>query len=205
MAERTLIARVRPDAQDPQLLVVASPVVGVADGVPRAGRFLNAFDRVLTLKILGERHTLRLPRDVQGLIVEACIPNAYTPVAYNDALLRIDPRGAQAGGADAAGGASTGGTREVGDREGAGLIKITAPSEGIFYRRSGPDAPAYVEVGSPVGAGTVLGLVEVMKCFNQITYGGPGLPERGEIVKILAPDTGEVQFGDELFWVRPIG
>jgi biotin carboxyl carrier protein len=50
----------------------------------------------------------------------------------------------------------------------------------------------------------VLGLVEVMKCFNQITYGGPGLPERGEIVKILGPDTGEVQFGDELFWVRPM-
>lgn len=201
MAERTLIARVRPDAQDPQLLVVASPVVGVADGVPSAGRFLNAFDRVLTLKILNERHTLRLPRDVQGLIVEACIPNAYTPVAYNDALLRIDPRAA-AGGAGAALAADR--TRAATAGESAGLIKITAPSEGIFYRRPAPDAPAYVDVGSPVGAGTVLGLVEVMKCFNPITYGGPGLPERGEIAKVLAPDTGEVQFGDELFWVRPV-
>jgi biotin carboxyl carrier protein len=201
MAERTLIARVRPDAQDPQLLVVASPAVGIADGAPRAGRFLNPFDRVLTLKILNERHTLRLPRDVQGLIIEACIPNAYTPVAYNDALLRIDPR-AGAGGTGAA--ATMDGARGAAEGESAGLIKITAPSEGIFYRRPAPDAPAYVEVGSPVGAGTVLGLVEVMKCFNPITYGGPGLPERGEIVKVLAPDTGEVQFGDELFWVRPI-
>ncbi len=201
MAERTLIARVRPDAQDPQLLVVASPVVGVADGAPRAGRYLNPFDRVLTLKIMNERHTLRLPRDVQGRVVEACIPNAYTPVAFNDVLLRIDPRAA-AGGAGA--GARANGTQAATEGESAGLIKITAPSEGIFYRRSSPDAPAYVEIGSPVGAGTVLGLVEVMKCFNQITYGGPDLPERGEIVKILAPDTGEVQFGDELFWVRPI-
>jgi biotin carboxyl carrier protein len=199
MAERTLIARVRADEKDPETLIVASPVVAMADGAPRAGAFLNPFDRVISLKVLHQRYALRLPRDVQGRVVESLIPNAFTPIAYNQPLARLDPRAGVAGaGAAAVGGEVAGGAGA------AGLLRITAPSEGIFYRRGGPDAPAYVEVGARVGAGTVLGLVEVMKCFNQITYGGPGFPDRGEIVKVLAEDAAEVQFGQELFWVKPL-
>ena len=52
-------------------------------------------------------------------------------------------------------------------------------------------------------SGTVLGLVEVMKCFNQITYGGPDLPARGTVAQILAEDAAEVQFGQALFRVKP--
>lgn len=203
MAERTLIARVRADDQDPALLLVTSPVVAMADGAPKPGAFLNPLDRVIALKILHQRYALRLPRDVQGRIVEALIPNAFTPVAYDQPLARLDPRAAQ-GGDPARGGAAVGAAGAAADAGEAGWIHITAPSEGIFYRRPTPDAPAYVEPGAPVAHGTVLGLVEVMKCFNQITYGGPGLPARGEIVKVLAEDAAEVQFGQELFWVKPL-
>jgi biotin carboxyl carrier protein len=62
-----------------------------------------------------------------------------------------------------------------------------------------------VEVGSHVAAGSLLGLVEIMKCFHHITYGGPGLPEQGEITKILAEDASEVRFGQPLFRVKPNG
>lgn len=203
MAERVLIARVRADAGDPETLLVTAPGVGIADGVPRAGLFLNQLDRLTTVKILGVRHVLRLPRDVQGRVVETFIPQAATPVGYDAPLVRIDPRGHAAdAGADPSGGAGHGGG---GEQAGSDLIKITATSEGIFYRRSSPETPPFVEVGSLIATGSVLGLVEVMKCFNPITYGGPGLPERGEIVKVLAADAGEVQFGQELFWVRPTG
>ena len=51
----------------------------------------------------------------------------------------------------------------------------------------------------------MLGLVEIMKCFHHITYGGVGLPESGEIVKILADDASEVRFGQPLFHVKPAG
>jgi acetyl-CoA carboxylase biotin carboxyl carrier protein len=200
MAERTLIARVRADEKDPGMLIVASPVVAMADGAPRAGAFLNPFDRVISLKVLHQRYALRLPRDVQGRVIESLIPNAFTPIAYNQPLARLDPRGAAVGAPATVAGAAAGGS----ESGGAGVIRVTAPSEGIFYRRGAPDAPAFVEVGARVGAGTVLGLVEVMKCFNQITYGGPGFPERGEIVKVLAEDAAEVQFGQELFWVKPL-
>ena len=202
MAEKTLIAKIRTDEQDPEKLVVASPVVGMADGVPRSGIFLNPFDRLLTIRILNERYTLRMPRDVHGRITEACIPNALTPVAYDDPLVRIDPRALTPGegGTDYPGGSSA----AVGEAAAAGAIAVHAPSEGIFYRRSSPASEPYVDVGSKVSTGSVLGLVEVMKCFNQITYGGPGLPEKGEVVKILAEDTSEVHFGQELFWVKPV-
>ncbi len=53
------------------------------------------------------------------------------------------------------------------------------------------------------GQVSVLGLVEIMKCFNQITYGGAGLPDRGQVAEILAEDTAEVQFGQVLFRIKP--
>jgi acetyl-CoA carboxylase biotin carboxyl carrier protein len=201
MAEKTLIAKVRADDNDPDTLLVTCPVVGMADGAPRPGLFLNQFDQIITMKILNQRYALRLPRDVHGRVTEVFIPNAYTPVAYGEPIARLDPRALAGGSAeqvDAAGAGAAGATAE------AGLITIKAPSEGIFYRRPSPDAPPYVDVGSEIATGGVLGLVEIMKCFNQITYGGPGLPERGRVEEILAEDAAEVQFGQVLFRIKPI-
>jgi acetyl-CoA carboxylase biotin carboxyl carrier protein len=209
MAEKTLIAKVRKDNENPETLLVTSPVVGMADGAPKAGVFLNPFDRVITMKVLNVRYVLRLPRDVHGRVTEVCIPNSFTPVAYGQPIARLDPRaldlGAQTVGATGTAGATSeaqdaGATSEAQD---AGLITVEAPSDGIFYRRPSPESPPYVEVGSHVASGSMLGLVEIMKCFHHITYGGLGLPERGEIVKILADDACVVRFGQPLFQVRP--
>lgn len=200
MAERTLIARVRPDVKDPETLIVSSPIVGMADGAPRMGVFLNPLDRIISMKRLNERFVLRLPRDVQGRVTEVFVPNRYAPVAFDQPLARLDPRVLQEADAKTA----TAGRASHAGAAGEEVIAVQSPSEGIFYRRPSPDAPAYVEVGTRVTTGTVLGLVEVMKCFNQITYGGPALPESGEVVKILADDSAEVQFGQPLFWVRPL-
>ena len=40
---------------------------------------------------------------------------------------------------------------------------------GIFYRRSAADAPPFCEPGDAVQIGDVIGLVEVMKQFSEIT------------------------------------
>ncbi|MHC4128561.1 MAG: biotin/lipoyl-containing protein [Planctomycetota bacterium] len=201
MAEKTLIAKVHADEKDPDTLLVTCPVVGMADGAPRDGVFLNPFDQIITMKILNQRYALRLPRDVHGRITEVFIPNSYTPVAYGEPIARLDPR-ALAGGA--AGADSAAGSAASDETGAAGLITIQAPSEGIFYRRSSPDSPPYVETGAEVTTGSVLGLVEIMKCFNQITYGGPGLPDRGQVAEILAEDAAEVQFGEVLFRIKPL-
>lgn len=202
MAEKTLIAKVANDDNDPDTLLVTSPVVGMADGAPKVGLFLNPFDQVITMKVLNQRYVLRLPRNVHGQVTETFIPNAYTPVAYGQSIARVDPRvltgGPQASGTTPGAGVATG---EAADSD---LITVKAPSDGIFYRRPSPDSPSYVEVGSKVSTGGMLGLVEIMKCFHQITYGGLGLPENGQVVKILAEDAAEVGFGQPLFHIKPM-
>ena len=199
MAEKTLIASVQ-NRDDSEAIVVASPAVGIADGCPSAGLFLNPFDKILTIKIMNQRYQLRLPRDVHGRVTETFIPDSYTPVSYNQPIVTLDPRVLSSGSEFSAD--SVTGQEDV-EAESAGMIEVKAPSEGIFYRRPSPDSSPYVEEGAMVTGGSVLGLVEVMKCFNQITYGGPGLPARGEVTRIMVEDSEEVQFGQVLCWIKP--
>ena len=113
---------------------------------PAAGIYLNPLDRVLTLRILGQRHVVRLPRDVHGRVVQILLPDALTPVAFDQPLLRLDPR--VMAGAGAAGGRPRG-TPPTRFRRGRS-DRRQAPSEGIFYRRPSPDAPPFVEVGARI-------------------------------------------------------
>jgi len=47
--------------------------------------------------------------------------------------------------------------------------EIRSSLPGVFYRRASPDEPNYKEVGNTVAKGDVIGLVEVMKTYTQIT------------------------------------
>jgi acetyl-CoA carboxylase biotin carboxyl carrier protein len=53
-------------------------------------------------------------------------------------------------------------------------VAVRAPLPGTFYRAPRPGAAPFVEVGSPVGADTVVGIVETMKLFNSVTAGAVG-------------------------------
>ena len=57
---------------------------------------------------------------------------------------------------------------------GPGLVAVRAPLPGTFYRAPRPGAAPFVEVGSRVGADTVVGIVETMKLFNSVTAGAAG-------------------------------
>lgn len=47
--------------------------------------------------------------------------------------------------------------------------EVESPLPGTFYRRSAPDAAPYKNDGDTVAVGDVLGLVEVMKQFSEVT------------------------------------
>ncbi len=49
-----------------------------------------------------------------------------------------------------------------------GLLEVTSPFVGTFYRASSPDVDAYVKVGDRIGNGQVLCIVEAMKIMNEI-------------------------------------
>ncbi|GGY10599.1 acetyl-CoA carboxylase biotin carboxyl carrier protein subunit [Litchfieldella qijiaojingensis] len=52
---------------------------------------------------------------------------------------------------------------------------IQAPFPGVFYRRPSPDKPPFVEEGQQVEAGTIIGLIEVMKQFFELRADAAGI------------------------------
>jgi acetyl-CoA carboxylase biotin carboxyl carrier protein len=58
--------------------------------------------------------------------------------------------------------------------DGEGLIAVVAPLPGTFYRAPRPGAPPFVEEGDPVGADTVIAIIETMKLMNSVHAGTPG-------------------------------
>jgi acetyl-CoA carboxylase biotin carboxyl carrier protein len=78
-----------------------------------------------------------------------------------------------------------------------GIIYVTSPFVGTFYRSPSPDAPPFVEVGSPVREGQALCIIEAMKLMNEIEADCAGT-----LVEILVENGKPVEFGQRLFKVR---
>ncbi len=89
-------------------------------------------------------------------------------------------------------------------QEGAGatddeeLAAIVSPMVGTFYTSPNPDSPPFVQLGSTVGPDTVVCIVEAMKVFNEIKA-----DVAGTIEKVLIADLEPVEYGQDLFLVRP--
>lgn len=79
-----------------------------------------------------------------------------------------------------------------------GLVAVTAPSLGVFYRRPAPDQPPFVDLESMVEADDPVCLIEVMKLFNRVTAGTPG-----RITQILVKDGMTVEYGQVLMLIDP--
>ena len=73
------------------------------------------------------------------------------------------------------------------------MAQILSPLPGTFYRRPSPDQPPFKEVGDAVAVGDVVGIVEVMKSFNQVTA-----DMAGTITAFLAEDEDAVMPGQPL-------
>ena len=77
------------------------------------------------------------------------------------------------------------------------LQDVPAPMLGTFYRSPKPGEPPFVEVGSPVEADTIVGIIEVMKLMNTVRAG-----VRGTVTELLARDGALVEYGETLLRVR---
>jgi acetyl-CoA carboxylase biotin carboxyl carrier protein len=69
---------------------------------------------------------------------------------------------------------------------------------GTFYRAPSPDSPPYVDVGAPVGEGTVLCIIEAMKLMNELES-----DVTGTVAKILVENAEPVEYGQVLFLIDP--
>ena len=79
-----------------------------------------------------------------------------------------------------------------------GLVAISSPMLGTFYRAEAPGAAPFVEVGAKVGPETTVCIIEVMKMMNSVPAG-----VSGTIAEITADNGQLVEYGDALFRVTP--
>jgi acetyl-CoA carboxylase biotin carboxyl carrier protein len=71
--------------------------------------------------------------------------------------------------------------------------QILSPLPGTFYRKPAPDKPFYKREGDTVAVGDVIGLIEVMKSFNEVKADAAG-----KIVKFIADNEEPVMAGQPL-------
>jgi acetyl-CoA carboxylase biotin carboxyl carrier protein len=78
------------------------------------------------------------------------------------------------------------------------LEVVRSPIVGTYYEAPSPGAPPFVKVGDTVEVGQVLCIVEAMKLMNEIEA-----DVAGEIVKKLVANAQPIEYGQELFHIRP--
>ncbi len=69
-------------------------------------------------------------------------------------------------------------------------VEIRAPMPGVFYRKPSPDSSPFKVDGDDVAAGDVVGLIEVMKSFHEVSA-----MEGGKSVRFLLEDADAVMAG----------
>lgn len=177
-----------------------APKVGRYVSPPPRGTWLEPGAPAGILRVLRKSYRLIVPANGKGVVRELLTSTLGTAVQYGQPLLALtlEVGSLSMGGPDA-----TGAPQGVDEGIPEGMIAVRSPTDGIFYRRPGPDEPAYVAEGQTVERGKVLGLVEVMKCFNQIIYGDPSLPPKAKVTRIIPEDNAEVKLGQALFVLDP--
>ncbi len=78
-----------------------------------------------------------------------------------------------------------------------GLVAITSPMVGTFYRAPSPESPPFVEVGDGVESGKVVCIIEAMKLFNEIEA-----EVKGKVTKILVENGQPVEYGQKLMLIK---
>ena len=137
-----------------------------------------------------------IDRDLLDTLVDVVEASGEAEVSVEVSGARVTVRRAAPAAAEAA--AAPGGGAAPAADAGDGMLRVTSPMVGTFYRRPGPDQPSFVEVGQRVEAGATLCLIEAMKLFNEI------VAEEGGIVRTIAlEDAAPAEFGQLLFLIEP--
>ena len=140
-------------------------------------------DSALTeMEITEGENTIRLSRAT--VRQTALSPEQVTPTAQTTAPLAANPPTVDAAQPAAA------------DALIAGKV-VPSPLVGTFYDSPSPDDKPYVSVGSVVGEGDTLCVIEAMKTFNQLEA------EIAGVVTVIYKSNGDpVEYGEPLFVIE---
>ena len=188
MENLTAALQTHPDGA----LSLRSPRLGYFRTRLRPGDLIQAGAELGTLKVLERVYRVLAP-PVPLATVTRAPERPSVALGYGDELFALRPL--TVGSAEAAAP-----TRAAEAEGGEDVIVIRAPIHGIFYRRPTPTSAAYVEVGQVITKGQTIGLIEVMKTFNPVTYSGPAA--QAVVTRIVAEERREVASGEALLHVR---
>jgi acetyl-CoA carboxylase biotin carboxyl carrier protein len=79
------------------------------------------------------------------------------------------------------------------------LSMVRSPIVGTFYESPSPGSPPFVKPGDKIEVGQLLCIVEAMKLMNEIES-----DVAGELVKKLVSNGQPIEYGQELFAIRPM-
>lgn len=187
--QAVLTARLTP--LDGGRLELSAPTVGLWREGPPVGAVVRPGTALGALEILGQVYPLVAPDGAVGAVVAERDPTrARRPVGYGEVLLTLDPSVAgQVAAHDLA--EAEAHAKHVGE-------VFRAPMSGRFYLRAAPGKPPFIQEGDVLEAGHTICLLEVMKTFNRVVYGGPGLPARAKVARIVPADGDDVNEGAPL-------
>jgi len=177
--------------------IILSPAVGIFYNAPPNGTFLSKQMSVGCLNVLNTHYDLQLPKGISGITVMMEGIDHIIPVGYGQILFSLRQginQDIQV--------PKNGDMKETSNTCNDEGHVITAFTTGIFYQRSSPDSSPYVQVGEEIKKGQILGLIEVMKTFNQIIFQGIDNADTGTVKKIYAEDSQEVNLGEKLFLIE---
>ena len=121
-------------------------------------------------------------------VVAAGAPVAAPPVSAPPAAAAVPPGGGPMASVVVSPGTAAASARTVG-----------APLTGIFYRSASPQSGPFVQEGSTVAVGDVVGLIEAMKLFNEIKS-----HVAGRVLRVAAEAGALVKAKQTLIEVEPL-
>ncbi len=176
-------------------VLLKSPALGRWLSAPPEGEIASSGRTLGVLRVLGREHELVVPSGVRGVIVErATSVDGVRDLVYGQVVAVLGSElAAEAGASDAAAATGTGGS-----------LVFRSSSSGRFYLRPAPDKPAFVSEGDEIASGQTVFLLEVMKTFSRVAYGGDGLPERARVVRIVPKDGDDLDAGQIVLELEPV-
>jgi acetyl-CoA carboxylase biotin carboxyl carrier protein len=141
------------------------------------------------LELVSEKNIAELELENEGVKIRI-----RKQIARTEAETAAPAGTAAVSASDAAVAPSAGPAAEASDN---GLLYVTSPMVGTFYRQAEPGAEPYTREGDYIRKGQVLCIIEAMKLMNEIES-----EYEGQLVKVLVENGRPVQYGDPLFAIR---
>jgi acetyl-CoA carboxylase biotin carboxyl carrier protein len=188
MFRRKLTVQARKNAEG--RIELCSPGVGLWRGAPPPGTLVLPASSIGELEVLGVLHELRVDEHTHGLVLGEARRGrpARLAVEHGDVLCTLDPTV----------GAVVAIEEESENPWASGALLFRSPSSGRFYARPAPDHAPFVSAGQELRAGDTVCLLEIMKTFHRISYGGSDLPPHARVKAVLVAEGADLEPGDPI-------